>query len=64
MTTTENNMKYAAKELTELFPKQDEAPVYSLGFQRWQKLSRAKQTALMIKFDFNYNDCINYLKEM
>lgn len=35
----------AADALCQLFPKQDNPPVYSIGFQRWSKLSVKKKFA-------------------
>lgn len=57
-------LKKAANILSELFPKTDKDPVYSLGFQRWQKLGRKKQQALMIRHNFDYNACINELQNL
>ncbi len=51
----------AANTLSELFPKIEKEPVYSIGFQRWQKLSKAKSRALMIKNGFDYDKCIEEL---
>jgi len=41
----------AADMLVSLFPKQDVEPVYSVGFQRWMKLSSKKQFALYVKLN-------------
>tara|TARA_R110000868_G_scaffold149611_3_gene372105 strand:+ start:559 stop:774 length:216 start_codon:yes stop_codon:yes gene_type:complete len=54
--------EFAANKLSEIFPKREVEPVYSLGFQRWSKLSLTKRKALMILNDFNYQDCINSLQ--
>lgn len=42
-------LSQAADMLVSLFPKQDVEPVYSIGFQRWAKLSSKKQFALYVK---------------
>ena len=54
---------YAAKELTALFPKLDKEPEYSLGFQRWTKLTKAQRNTLMITYNFVYNDVISHLEK-
>lgn len=42
-----------ASTLKTLFGKQDTAPVYSLGFQRVSKLTKAQYIALHVKFNFD-----------
>jgi len=40
--------------LYEVFPKRSgPEPVYSIGFQRWQKLTKKQSLALHKKFDFD-----------
>ncbi|MBM5783177.1 MAG: hypothetical protein FJ368_07160 [Pelagibacterales bacterium] len=59
---SQETANYAANELAKIFPKLDKEPVYSLGFQRWQKLNKEKRKALMIRNSFNYQNCLNELE--
>lgn len=54
-------LEKAVNTLAELFPVQAVEPVYSVGFQRWQKLSKKQYIALHKKFGFNNG---NMIKEM
>jgi hypothetical protein len=54
--------EFAANELAKIFPKLEKEPVYSLGFQRWQKLNSEKRKAIMIRNEFNYEECIRELE--
>ena len=45
----------AVNTLAELFPVQTVKPVYSIGFQRWQKLSSKKQFELYKKLGRKVN---------
>jgi hypothetical protein len=59
---TKETAKLISSELGKLFPKNEVEKTYSLGFKRWMKLSLDNRKALMIKNDFNYQDCINSLQ--
>lgn len=58
VTCSDESKAYIVKELTALFPKLDKEPEYSIGFQRWSKLTRAQRNAMYILHDFDYNACI------
>ena len=42
--------KKVTSTLVELFPKTDKEPEYSIGYQRWSKLSFKKQKVIFLKF--------------
>lgn len=54
--------EFASNELAKIFPKLDKEPTYSLGFQRWLKLNLEKRKAVMIRNEFNYQDCLRDLE--
>lgn len=58
ITCSDESKAYIAKELTALFPKLDKEPEYSLGFQRFNKLTKAQRNAMYILHDFDYNAVI------
>jgi hypothetical protein len=43
-------IKKTADMLAELFPKRNEKPTYSLGFQKYEKLNKKQRMALQTKF--------------
>ncbi len=45
--------KFAIDTLAELFPKAEKETTYSLGFQRWLKISKKKRTALWLIYKFD-----------
>jgi len=51
-----------ANKLSNLFDVDKKETIYSLGFQRWQKLSLSKRKTLMLKNDFNYQNCLAELE--
>ena len=55
--------KLISQELGVLFPKLENEPVYSLGFQRWSTLKLAQKKALMILNEWDYNKCIESLSK-
>ena len=48
-------LKEVAEKLGEVFPKNDIKPVYSVGYQRWQKLTKKQVKALTVKFYMDGN---------
>lgn len=54
-------LKNAAEVLTELF-QPDKEPEYSKGFKKWLKLSMKRRISLMIVNKWDYNKCIEFLK--
>ena len=57
-----STLQFAPKELTNLFPKLDKEPTYSLGYTRWSKLSLQKQKAMMVLNNFDHQACLNKLE--
>jgi hypothetical protein len=54
----------AARELTKLFPKLDKEPEYSVGYQRWVKLSKREQQAIMILHKFDRDAVMAWLEAL
>ena len=49
-------------DLRPLFTRSADEPVYSIGFQRWQKLTKRQRVALHVKFDFDSNAVVAALQ--
>ena len=49
-------------DLRPLFTRSAEEPVYSVGFQRWQKLTKRQRVALHVQFDFDSNAIVAALQ--
>jgi len=55
-------LQRAADTLLPLFIRSADEPVYSVGFQRWQKLTKRQRVALTIQFDFETQAIIDALQ--
>lgn len=55
-------LRQKAVDTLAFISKQENETVYSIGFKRWQKLTKKQITALSIKFNFDTNKIKNELQ--